>query len=266
MAKNLSVLGSQSGKVGNIVFRKTKYGTIVSQLRGSNQSWFRSSSDAVRVRENSQEFSGLIRLSNSLKNALRPLPVFDKGNFIPRVSRVLAPLKNLDTSGDRGKRTYGIAENTALLRGFTVGVNSVASALPIAFSASRSGATVTFTTPAFTPNEVIKAPVGATHFRLFYMVASVSSLVWSDNENGYAPSNVQADMKSGMSFSSVIALNSEAQTATTTAVSSPVAALDGAGLFAVIGIMFYQQIGGVNYALTEGQGATILDGWDGGNE
>lgn len=267
MAKNLSVLGSQSGKVGNVVFRKTKYGTIVSQIRGSNQSWFRSSSEAVRTRENTQEFSALIRLTTSLKKVFAALPMRNEvADFTQRYSHLLAPLKNLDTDGERGRRNYSLSRNSSILRGMSVGKVPFTSALPISITATRSGSTVTFNVPAFTPAEIINAPAGATHFRIGFVVGSVSDFAWVDDENDYAPANAAADMRSSVSLTDIKQITTAAETATTQAVSNPVASLDSATLVAGVFIIFYQRVSGTNYMLQEGKAATIIDAWDGGNE
>ncbi len=267
MAKTSSLVDLR-GKIGDIVFFKRGGKIFARKAAGSNLNAFRSSSNFVRVRENASEFAALTRLAAAVRKmtaSVEPSAV-SKLNIQSRLTHLLSPLRFLDTVSVRGKRSFALSRKPELLVGFDWNVsNSLPSLLFAPVTASRSGASVTFAVPALSPSEHIAPPSGATHYRLVFLVSSVSDLTFSDSDNDYAPANAAADMRSALSLGNLTSLSESTETQTVT-LANPVAALDSATLVASVAIVFYQQTGGVNYVLKDANALRTIAAWDGGNE
>ena len=100
---------------------------------------------------------------------------------------------------------------------------------------------------------------------VYYDFTLRDDLTFSDGENDYAPANAAADMRSALSLGNLTSLSESTETQTVT-LANPVAALDSATLVASVAIVFYQQIGGVNYVLKDANALRTIAAWDGGNE
>jgi len=113
---------------------------------------------------------------------------------------------------------------------------------------------VTLTIPDFNPDDLIKAPAGATHFKLINAITSVSDYQFDtatskyepkvDAENGLGEVTKSAELPLGASVGAVTTLIA-------TLPGAPVLSAD-VGLLSCVGIEFYQKVDTQFYLFASG--------------
>ncbi len=265
MATQSSIINLR-GKVGNIVFSKRNGKFIAAMAPGSNKSKFRDSDSFVRVRENANEFKGLRMLAHSLNRltaAIEP-SAKSKADITPRLMRLLARLRYLDTASPRGRRAFALSGSPSLVAGFEWNSHvPLLSVVNAQFVVTRSAESVSFRVPAITP-ENIAAPSGATHYRLIFLVGSVSDVTFSNDDNAYGHANAEADCQYAFSLGELTDVTANGA-ASSVSVSNPVSELNDATLIAAVGAIFYQQVGTQLYVLKDTNALQNIAAWDGGS-
>jgi hypothetical protein len=130
------------------------------------------------------------------------------------------------------------------------------------FTATDSGdrKSGNITIPDFNPGDFIKAPSGATHFRLVQALGVVSDYAYDSESQTYEPLSPELNTVGVVAYSGYTPLVS-----TTPATFSLDAVIPGSvspdtdtSVIQCIGIEFYQQIGTVNYLLAQGNALKVV--------
>jgi hypothetical protein len=143
-----------------------------------------------------------------------------------------------DTKSARGSRTVDNG-NLALLTGFEFNIDGQVNQsffAPYATAVDRAGGTLSVSIPPFVPGNMIKAPAGATHYRLLSGASEISF------DTGEFLSNINTTEQLPLDHAETAALTLE----------SLVTPGTSKCLFLVFGIEFYQQVNGQHYTLNNG--------------
>ncbi len=237
MAKHNGIIPIK-GTVGNMTFLDTKDGLIVRKKSNFDGSRIATEANFIRTRENMAEFSRAGNAGRVLRQALAA--IMDKASDKRVTSRLTGQLVRVvkaDTVNDRGKRNVLDGE-LELLQGFEFNKNS---SLHTSFkqqffpSIDRVTGTLKVDIAAFAAAELVAAPTGSTHYRLFIAGSSV------DFELEHFETSIKSTdpLPAGDAASPAISLVSN------------VTANSTHPLFLVLGIEFMQIVNGKNYPMKD---------------
>lgn len=158
------------GSLGNLCFYKTKNGYMVREKSSLSKARIKSDPAFKIVRENNAEFARTIHAAKLFREVFRPLLRRAGYNgFSGKLTSTMMKVIKADEVNPRGQRTVKDGE-PLLLEGFEFNENAKLSNTLLAnFSASidRAKGAMIIDVPAFSAVNMITAPEGATHFRLF---------------------------------------------------------------------------------------------------
>lgn len=171
MATQTGILGLK-GTVGGLVFRKDG---SVSQKPASNKAAFNSAASMERTRENASEFTRAANGGRLIREAFRVLiQSASDSRLTARLTQAVRAIISLDAVSDRGKRVVDKA-NVAALLGFNFNlVASLGQVLGLPYTMTANGADVTMDIPSLNPLSDVRAPQGATHYRLNLASAAIN--------------------------------------------------------------------------------------------
>jgi hypothetical protein len=184
--KTNTVMGRQEsliqfrGAVGNISFYKSKVdGYLARKKGGVDGSRVLSDPAYERTRENMAEFARAGKASKLFRSAFGSLiaSVADK-RMTSRLTGAMVKVIREDALNSRGDRNV-VDGDVSLLRGFEFNVyHSFRQAFDVQITSSidRATGSLIIDIPAFKPNIAIKAPEGATHFKLKGGAAAIDFL------------------------------------------------------------------------------------------
>ena len=243
MAKQVGVFPIE-GTLDNITFLKTKDGYIVKKKTVISAERIASDPAFARTRENNAEFGRAGKEGKLLRSSIAPLlkGVADH-RMVSRLHKSMIAVQQADTINVRGARTVTDGD-LSLVTGFDFNVNGKLSTIfsaPYTTNTNRATGVLDVNVPAFTPSQLITAPTGATHFKLVMGGAGLD-FAGKTYVNGVDESTV---LPLGNTATAPIAL-----TVSVTAGSS-------LSLFIVLGIKFYQEVNGLQYALNDGSGDAV---------
>jgi hypothetical protein len=238
MAKQSGIIKLE-GTIGDITFYKSQDGLLARAKGGVDANRIQNDAAFQRTRENGEEFGRagaagkLLRLAfrNFLQNA-------SDSKMVSRLTKEMMAVVKADATNTRGRRNVLDGE-LELLTGFDFNIDGkLSSTLFLAYAATidRVTGALRVNIPAFSPMNAIASPEGATHLRFVSGGASI-------------------DFEGGV-FEAITT-----QSADIAITEAPVAAVDLLNqltansthpLFLALGIEFYQQVNGVNYALKNG--------------
>lgn len=226
------------GTLGDVSFYKTKGGYL---LRPKNQvSAEKIATDPAyqRTRENNAEFSLAAKASKLLRTALRlQMQEAKDGRVVSRLTTLMLRIAKTDPVSKRGERNVTDGE-LALLNGFNFNISSdLDNTLKTEYSPviDRVGGKLSVTIASFTPAKQLLAPAGATHFKV------ISAGVELDFKNG--------TMVTASSESALLPLDNIEVTVPDLVNALP--ANSPNPLFLALGIVFGQQVNGVEYPLKD---------------
>ncbi len=227
------------GTIGDITFYKSADGYLAREKGGIPADRIANDPAFQRTRENGAEFGRAGKAGKVLRNALRNLlqNAADR-RMVSRLTTEMVKVIQMDTTNPRGLRNV-IDGEAELLQGFDFNINGkVSTTIYAPFTAviDRVTGALTVNFPAFIPVNMINAPSGATHFKINTAGAEVD----------FEAEVFTVDAQS----SAVLPID-----ANPTAVINLANALPAASthpLFLAVGIEFYQEVNGQNYALKNG--------------
>lgn len=227
------------GQLGGISFYKTKDGYLARQKNGVSGDRIKTDPAFERIRENGAEFGRAGKAGKLLRTALRSLLINTSDHrMTSRLTRELVKVVQADAVNTRGKRNVMDGE-TELLTGFDFNLEATLASIMLVqthMEIQRAAGTMRLTIPDFVPTIMLKAPQGATHFRIIAAGAEIdfeqgTSVVDMQNMNEYELSPT--------------AVHIEPITCTVTAGST-------SPLFLVMGIEFFQKVNDQLYPLKNG--------------
>ncbi len=227
------------GQVGGLSFFKSKLGYQVRKKGGVSADRIKNDPAFQRTRENGNEFARAGRATRLLRSAFRSLILKNADSLMySRLTREMMKVVQADTVNTRGARTV-LDPNTKMLEGFEFNdYAKLGNTLFVSFTAAidRLNGALSVTVPQFVPQDMVTAPVGATHARLMAAGAEVN---FTDGQFG---------MSSGLS--DLFRLNEQAQPEVTLTLTLPTNSAQP--LFLAFGIAFFQEVNKTHYPLKNG--------------
>jgi hypothetical protein len=227
------------GTIGDITFYKSKDGYMARERGGIDGQRIASDPKFQRTRENGAEFGRAGKSGKVLRTALQLLLRYSPDSrMVSRLTKRMITVLQTDTVSARGSRTVDLGD-AGLLEGFEFNIQgALSTSFFAAFESELNRVTgaLTISIAPFVPNVMIKAPQGATHFKL--VSAGVSA-------------NFEGAVTNTMTSSSVILPWDETPTVLIEHTNT-VTADTTDSLFLVLGLEFYQEINGDMYPLKNG--------------
>lgn len=227
------------GTLGDLTFYKSADGHMVRTKGGISKQRIKNDPAFIRTRENGEEFGHSASSGKLLRLAVGAMLFKAKDRRLSsRLLKIMSALKNLDSSGARGKRQVAEGLTTVtgkmLLKGFDF--NNRAEKQNVLFAAhSLDTGSGKVTVADLIPAEMIKKPEGATHFSMqsaflnLDFASSVSDITFSNIENHRLNNSLLT-----------LSLN-------------PTGVPAGSGTqFYLLLIEFFQEVNGVQYVLNNG--------------
>jgi hypothetical protein len=262
MAKQTGIV-RYSGNLGGISHYKMKgvAGDLAKIATGPSKDQIMNDPSFKRTRENNMEFGGSAKAGKSFRRGLASvIKKFSDSQVTGRVTKVFKAI-NLEGIGDRGKRNIDLSLNKEQINGFEFNKNIsfagvYTAPLTLTESVSRDESAMDIT--AFNPWDSIDAPAGATHFRIINGIATVSDYHYNDIERTYEAVEPTLDGLSAIKYTAYLPLDTAvvATTLTSTLAGAPVLTAD-VSVTNVIGIEFYQEVGGQYYLFASGNAMQV---------
>jgi hypothetical protein len=251
------------GTIGGVTFYKSEGVDLARTANGPDKERIDNDPAFQRTRENNKEFGGSATAAKALRTAFASsLHTMADSRLVSRLTRLFKEI-NAKGVGPRGQQPITISANKPMLMNLEFNRKTVFSSIfsapfTVTPATGRNGVSVEI--PGFTPNVYISAPAGATHFRILIAIGTISDFVYNPATGQYEPTEASLNSLGSLGYSSFEALNSGTPVsidATLTVPGSPTMATD-VSLVCCMGIEFYQQIGGVNYVLAQGNAMKVV--------
>lgn len=252
------------GTVGGVTFYQSEGQSLARLSNGPSKEQIENDPNFIRTRENNVEFGGSAIVAKSFR--LSMISIIQSMSDSRIISRLTALFKEINKKGTgaRGQRAITLSANAPILNGLEfnrfISFGSVFQA-PFTFSNNAARDEGTVVIPAFLPANYIKAPSGATHFRIVHSVGAVSDYIYDPSTNTYIPIKPDANGIGSVSTSAFTALNATVAvnfTLTTQLPGPPTMTGDTSGVQA-LGIEFYQFINGNYYLLAQDNAMKVID-------
>jgi hypothetical protein len=232
---------SLRGSIDNLTFARSINGKLIAYKKKDGVTKQRILTDHVfaRTRENMEEFGRAGKASGTLKKSIRPLlqKLKDK-NLNRRLISAFMKVIQEDKVSARGKRNIVDGE-AELLQGFELNTNAEFEKTMLkeyTTSIDRVTGELELQIPSFIPQNEVAYPLGATHFK----VISGGYSIDFENEKFDRMQTETALIELNMVATQPIILTNTIKPNST----HP--------LFLVAGVLFYQELNGVNYPLMQG--------------
>jgi hypothetical protein len=238
MAKQKGIIKLE-GTIGDITFLKSKDGYLAKGKSSVTANRIATDPAFARTRENNAEFGRAGKAGKVLRNAFRAvLQKASDGRMVSRLTQEMFRVLQADLTSTRGQRNV-IDGEAELLEGFDFNINGKLGTTlfaPYTPMINRVTGDAGVSIPAFVPAQMVAAPSGTTHFRLFSAAAEVDfqqevytaviqesgMLPWDGNATGVI--NLQQALPANSTHP----------------------------LFLALGIEFLQQVNNTNYPLKNG--------------
>ncbi|POY34718.1 hypothetical protein C3K47_18975 [Solitalea longa] len=252
------------GTLGDIRHFKIKgqKGYFAGMVGGPTSQQVKTASEFSRTRENMNEFGGSAKAGKSLRTAFSALlNSMSDSQLTGRVTAVMKKINLEDQSEARGYRAILISQQPQYLLGiqFNRKINfDTVFNVPFAVTPAVNRLSADLQVEAFDPFSKVRAPLGATHFKVVLALGVVSDYAYNEATKTYEPLAAAENEASAVAISgfqdlkqTVPALNLSAALSNLATVSTD------ATVMAAIGVEFYQQVG-ANYYLLNGSNALKL--------
>ncbi|SFU01981.1 hypothetical protein SAMN04489724_3352 [Algoriphagus locisalis] len=235
MAKQTGII-TLKGPVGRLSFYKTRDGYLAREKGGVEKSRIMNDPRYARTRENIREFTDNANSSKLLRDALRPvISKIGDTRLNLRITRAMMKVLKADLVNVRGDRKVREGDWNLMKDMEMNAASSLGSTLFFDISQSDTAAAFEIGLPAYTPQDLIAIPEGATHYRI------TATGVGLDFEQG-TRSLVSA------STGSITVLNPALPQTLTVDKTQ----LSGTHFVFVLSVEFIQQVNSVEYSLNNG--------------
>lgn len=250
------------GNIGGLSFYSSNGEFLARTAGGPTKEQINSGANFIRTRENNNEFGGAAKVSKALRTALSGvLQTMGGSNLAAKLTAVFKSI-NSRADGVRGQRPIALSANKDLLRGLglndRVSFTSVFNA-PYSVEANADRNQITLTIPSFIPANFVKAPAGATKFRLSLACGLVSDYSFDEGTQNYEPEN-PAQNAVGTAVSGAISPINNTPVDFTLVADIPASIIpdDNVSVVTCLGIEFYQEVSGADYLLAQGNTMQII--------
>ena len=238
MAKQRSII-KIDGTVGDLNFYKTKNGYLVREKTSMTPERIATDHAFQRTRENGAEFGRAGKVSKLMRNAFNNVMSKAKdSNVVSRLTTLMLKVVQGDTTHARGLRTVQDGDLT-LLQNFDFNIEGrLSTTLQVQTSATIDRVTgeMEITVPPFIPADSLKAPAGSTHFKF---ISGAAELDFAD------ASFVQSSLSS-------LSLPWDSAATSAVVLTHPLTPNTTKPVFLTLGVEFYQEVNGEQYALKSG--------------
>jgi hypothetical protein len=238
MARQKGLIRLQ-GTIGDINYYRSKDGYMARESNPISAQRIATDPRFARVRENMAEFSRAGKAGKLLRLAAKSLLTSVKDNRVAaRLTGRMLQVVKADATSTRGQRNV-IDGEAELLKGFDFNHSaSMEDTLTAPFTATinRLTGVLTVDVPSFRPDEFLKAPSGATHFKM----VSLGTEVDFTNNTYISDQQQSAILPCDTTPTPVLNMVNNVTPAST----HP--------LFLLFGFQFYQEVSGVHYPLKAG--------------
>jgi len=244
MAEQMGMFPLQ-GTIGNINFYKSGDSYRARRKGGPTAQQIATDPQFQRSRENASEFAVAAKAGKLLRLAFNSFlkPVADE-RAMSRLAGTMVKVLQSDKKNARGKRKV-VEGDLELLNGFEFneqGKLSTTFAAPYHCNINRVTGELKITVPPFVPEELIKAPGGATHFKLVSGGAEVD--FENKSFNAYLHSSLELPLNK---------VNTEEHVFNNT-----VPTTSTHPWILVMGIQFFQEVNALMYPLNNGNCLAII--------
>lgn len=251
------------GNIGGVSFYKSDGQDLARVANGPSKEKILNDPNFVRTRENNSEFGGSASVAKALRLAFAgDVLTMGDNRFSSRLTAFFKDLCNKGT-GIRGQRPIELSAHKASLEGLEfnkkLAFGSVFNApYTITTSASRDQADIS--TGAFNPLTFVHAPSGATHFKVSMTLSVISDFVYNTATAHYEATDADSAKLTKADAGIMMMLNSSTPQTVSLSCTLPGAPTITATQSVVLamGIDFYQQVGGVDYLLAQGNAMKIV--------
>jgi hypothetical protein len=252
------------GNLGGISFFQKNGKNIMKTANGPSKSKIANDPAFIRTRENNQEFAGAAIAGKALRMGL--VVDFDEMTDSTATARLLKVCKEIISKGTglRGQRSFiPSAFKDSLLKFIfkqSISFDSIFLA-PYSSSVNAGKNEVTITIPDFNTGNFIKAPSGATHFKIINLISVLSEYDFNATSRKYEPLDAVNNSLSAFNATDYLAIGTNIGSVTSIVSTLPGAPVLNASsvLISCIGIEFYQSVSGMQYLLASGNAMKIKD-------
>lgn len=250
------------GNIGGMSFYTSNGEYLARTAGGPTKEQINNGANFVRTRENNNEFGGSAKVSKALRTALSGVvQTMGGSNLAARLTAVFKRI-NSRATGVRGKRPIALTTSKELLRGLElndkISFTSVFNA-PYDVSINAERTEVSLSVPSFVSMNFVKAPAGATKFRLKLACGLVSDYSFDDSTRNYEPDNpIQNALGTTTSGAVTPIGNTPVTFSLSVAVPNDIEPDSDVSVVTCLGIEFYQEVSGTDYLLSQGHTMQII--------
>ena len=244
------------GSIGGLTFYESDGKSLIRTEGGVDKNRIMNDPNYRRTRENMQEFGAAAAMGKSFRIGFAGIGREVTGKGL--AGRVTGIMKRLNRAGEgiRGERSFTVLPNKQMLEGFQfqpdLPFRSVLYAPLEAPEIDANRSVVTWTVPDFNTENYIQVPNGATHARLVLHVAVLSDYVFDEDLQSYRFVNPEENERQAAAYGAEFALKGMVggDTVLTADLGLGAELPETSGVLIGTGILFYQRINGLYYALT----------------
>jgi hypothetical protein len=261
MSKQTSII-TLKGTLNGISFYKMEGENLARIANGPSKERIESDPNFIRTRENNAEFGGSATVSKAFRRAfIASLQNMADSRITSRLTQLFKAI-NAKGAGTRGKRAITISANKDMVKGLefnkVTGLNSVLNA-PYGSTVNGDRSAVNMSFANFVPTLALKAPQGATHFRLVLAIGTVSDYLYNDATAHYEPIEPTLNELSAIAYEQIRPIDNADLLLTLNADLGLSASLDAdVSLIQCLGVEFFQQVNGQFYILAQGNAMKVL--------
>ena len=251
------------GSLGGLTFYESGGKDIVKTTGGVDKSRIENDPNYKRTRENMSEFGASATVGKALRQGFGSIIKNIKDTTLTgRLTGVMKRLNSLGT-GTRGQRTFDILTNKIILEGFEFNKkNPLSTVFYPEYTAPTLGinrSIATWVIPDFNTSNFLRAPEGASHFKLILTTSVLSNYEYVPGLKKYEPIAPNENEVNGIAYTAPLPIGGDVGADTTLTVDLGFAAVLPAtvGVVMATGILFYQQINAEFYELSSGNAMRI---------
>lgn len=245
------------GKIGGVSFYRSGGVDLARVANGPSKEKIASDPTFRRTRENNTEFGGCASVVKALRLAIGESKITKAdAQIVGRLMKIFKEI-NLVGPGARGQRSIDLVDHAVLLQNFEFNSRTSFSSVftaPYGITTTSARDEATVTVASFLPASFVNYPDGATHFRLFTVLCTLSNYEYDIDTGKYKASDPTIDMLNVEVDSAVTDLS------TTTPVTfslnpvlpGPPTMTTNVAAVLLIGCEFFQRINSVDYLLAQG--------------
>lgn len=262
MARNSSFVKLE-GTLDNLTFYRQNGQDFVKGRSNISKKRIMKDPAFKRTRENMAEFGACAHVASLVREAFAGVVKTMSDSYM--TSRMIALLKRINKNGAglRGERAISLTDNSEQFKGFEFNAKQYLKSVFYAPSELSIGLpdrqSATWVVPAFSPDDFVNAPEGATHFKLVLAAGYVSDYDYNFNLQAYEPTDALVNGLGAVAYSDALPINVPVGTDTTLSLTAlTTEAVPSSTLLLVAqGIIFYQMANTELYVLAQGNAMKV---------